>query len=296
MPDIADSMLGLVKRLFVLLADESILNKSAPAKFLTSKALVELALFWNVVAPLVPIVATVVALLLKTAMLPAEVLLDTFKASPVVAPVKLVRADVTVNVLPAATKVLPLRLTLPVEVSNEPALPEALKLPLPWLYPVIPLNAPLLIIKLFIVLPDVAAVILPSNSRLVLKAPLVLPKLMVTSAAPRSAAALGRLLALRAAQVKLPLAAIVVANWLAEQSVGSEARLVAVEALPVKAPTNVAAVIVPSVVRLVTNEPLVLVRSIVTLEAPRSAPALGRLLAFRAAQVKLPPASIVVAN
>lgn len=58
----------------------------------------------------------------------------------------------------------------------------------------------------------VVAVTLPSVVMLVLNEPLVLPRLIVTSAAPRSAAALGRLFAAIAAQVRLPLAAIVVAN------------------------------------------------------------------------------------
>ena len=51
-------------------------------------------------------------------------------------------------------------------------------------------------------------------------------------------------------------------------------------ALPVRLPLKVAAVMVPSVVKLVTKEPLVLPRSIVTLAAPRSAAALCKLEAL----------------
>ncbi len=42
----------------------------------------------------------------------------------------------------------------------------------------------------------------------------------------------------RAAQVRLPLAAIALANWLVEQSVGLAASAVAVLALPVSAPVT----------------------------------------------------------
>ena len=118
------------------------------------------------------------------------------------------------------------------------------------------------------------AVTEPSSVKFVLNEPLVLPRLIVTSAAPKSAAALGKLLAAMAAQVKLPDAAMVVANWLAEQSVGLEARAVAVVALPLRAPTKLPAVTEPSSVRLVLKAPLVLPRLIVTSAAPRSAAAL----------------------
>ena len=83
---------------------------------------------------------------------------------------------------------------------------------------------------------------------------------------------------------------------MAEQSVGLDAKLVAVVALPLRAPLKVGAVIVPSTVKLVLKAPLVLLRSMVTLAAPRSAPALGKLLALSAAHVRLPLAAIVVAN
>ena len=55
-----------------------------------------------VVCPPSPIVNTVVELSLKTAMLPVDVLLLTIRASPLVAPVRVVAAEVTVRVLPAA--------------------------------------------------------------------------------------------------------------------------------------------------------------------------------------------------
>src|SRR5688572_8256756 len=44
------------------------------------------------------------------------------------------------------------------------------------------------------------------------------------------------------AQVRLPEATMLIANWLAAQSVGFAAKAVAVVALPVNAPTNVTAV------------------------------------------------------
>ncbi len=107
---------------------------------------------------------------------------------------------------------------------------------------------------------------------------------------------LGMSPSVRAAQVKLPLAAMVVANWLAEQSVGLAAKALAVEALPVSAPLKLLAVIIPSMVTLVLKLPFVLPRLIVTSAAPRSAAALGKLLAAMAVQVRLPLAAIVVAN
>ncbi len=82
-----------------------------------------------------------------------------------------------------------------------------------------------------------------------------------------------------------PLAAIVVANWLEEQSLGLAAKAEAVDAfpvtLPVRLPLKVAAVIVPSIVKLVTKLPFVLLRSMLTLAAPRSVAALCKLVARR---------------
>src|SRR3989344_942100 len=84
---------------------ESIRNRLPELEFCIPKAAVELLEFLNVVAPPSAIVTTAVALSLKTAMLPVEVELETFRASPLVAPVKEVKAEVTVRVLPAATVV-----------------------------------------------------------------------------------------------------------------------------------------------------------------------------------------------
>ena len=79
-----------------------------------------------VVAPPSAIVKTVVELSLKTAMLPVLVLLLTFRASPVVAPVSDVRAEVTVRVLPAETVVLLLRVMAEVSTAK-------MSVPLSWM-------------------------------------------------------------------------------------------------------------------------------------------------------------------
>jgi hypothetical protein len=89
-----------------------------PPEFLTAKPTELSVLFCSVVAPPSAIVATVVELSLKSAILPVLVELLTFKASPVVLPVSEVKAEVTVSVLVAATVVLPFKLTAPVPVVN----------------------------------------------------------------------------------------------------------------------------------------------------------------------------------
>jgi len=77
---------------------------------------------------------------------------------------------------------------------------------------------------------------------------------MFTLAAPKSAAALGKLFAAIVTQPRLPLAAMLVAKLFVEQAVGVAANAVAVLALPVtlplRAPLKVVAVRVPPFVRL----------------------------------------------
>ena len=135
------------------------------------------------------------------------------------------------------------------------------------------------------------AVILPSVVIFVLKEPFVLPRFMVTSAAPKSAAALckleafswpatsavakstalvvlpepTRLVALvelvtvilsgmsasvKDAQVKFPLAAMVVANWLALQSDGLAANAVAAVARSIVMPFGMSLSVSEAQVRL----------------------------------------------
>ena len=143
----------------------------------------------------------------------------------------------------------------------------------------------------------VAKVLAAQSVGLVTRAVAVVAVVAVVANVARSMVILfGMSASVRAAQVKFPLAAMVVANWLVLQSVGLVARAVAVVALPVKLPTKLPAVTLPSRIRLVLKAPLVLPRLIVTSAAPRSAAALGKLLACRDAQVKLPLAAMVVAK